>query len=388
MREVAVIGVGLTPFGKFLDKRLEDLSRVAVWNAIDDAGIPPRDIQAAYVANSLGGLVTGQEGIRGQVILRDVGFAGIPITNVENACASGTTALRCGWMEVALGVQDVVLALGVEKLFLRKTSDSIKALMADSDLRLKNIGFQFSAWYAMELRKHMKKYGWKKEHLAMVVEKNSANGALNPNAQHRTPLTVDQVLNSRIIADPLTLYMCASMGDGASAVILCEKEKAKKYKASPLVTIAACVLKSGRYVDPRNPDRPSITAVTAKEAYEYAGLGPEDIDVAEVHDAMAPSELYHYEDLAFCQKGEGAAMIEKGRTKITGDIPVNPSGGLVARGHPVAATGLAQVAEIAWQLRGQAGARQVTNPRVGLVENTGGIVEDEAAVATVTILKK
>lgn len=388
MREVAVIGVGVTPFGKFLDKRLEDLSRVAVWNAIGDAGIAPRDIQGAYVANSLGGLVTGQEGIRGQVILRDVGFSGIPITNVENACASGTTALRCAWMEIALGVQDVVLALGVEKLFLPRTADSIKALMADSELRLTNIGFQFSAWYAMELRKNMKKYGWRKEQLAMVVEKNSANGALNPNAQHRRPLTVDQVLNSRTIADPLTLYMCASMGDGAAAVILCEKERAKKHGLSPLVTIAACVLKSGRYADPRNPDRPSLTAVTADEAYERAGLGPQDIDVAEVHDAMAPSELYHYEDLGFCGKGEGAAMIEEGRTRITGDIPVNPSGGLVARGHPVAATGLAQVAEITWQLRGQAGARQVAGPRVGLIENTGGIVEDEAGVATVTILKK
>lgn len=388
MREVAIIGVGVTPFGKFLDKRLEDFSRVAVWKAIEDAGIPPQDIGAAYVANSLGGLVTGQEGIRGQVILRDVGFTGIPITNVENACASGTTALRGAWMEIALGVHDVVLALGVEKLFLPKTSDSIKILMADSDLRLKNIGFQFSAWYAMELRKNMKKYGWRKEHLAMVVEKNSANGSLNPYAQHRTPLTVEQVLNSRMIAEPLTLFMCASMGDGGAAVILCEKEKAKKYTRKPLITIAACVLRSGRFADPRNPDRPSITSVTAQEAYERSGVGPEDIDVAEVHDAMAPSELYHYEDLGFCPKGEGAIMIEKGRTKITGDIPVNPSGGLVARGHPVGATGLAQVAEIVWQLRGEAGARQVADPRVGLVENTGGLVEDEAGVATITILKK
>jgi len=388
MREVAIIGVGMTPFGKFLDKRLEDFSRVAVWKAVEDAGVPPQDIEAAYVANSLGGLVTGQEGIRGQVILRDVGFTGIPVTNVENACASGTTALRGGWMEIALGLHDVVLALGVEKLFLPKTSDSIKILMADSELRLKNIGFQFSAWYAMELRKNMKKYGWKKEHLAMVVEKNSYNGSLNPYAQYRTPLTVEQVLNSRLVAEPLTLYMCASMADGGAAVILCEKERAKKYTRKPLVTVAACVLKSGRFVDARDPERPSITAVAAKEAYERAGMGPEDIDLAEVHDAMAPSELYHYEDLGFCPKGEGAFMIEKGRTKITGDIPVNPSGGLVARGHPIGATGLAQVGEIVWQLRGEAGPRQVPDPRVGLVENTGGIVEDEAGVATITILKR
>jgi acetyl-CoA acetyltransferase len=291
-------------------------------------------------------------------------------------------------MEVALGVHDVVLALGVEKLFLPKTADSIRILMADSELRLKNIGFQFSAWYAMELRKNMKKYGWKKEHLAMVVEKNSYNGSLNPYAQHRTPLTVEEVLGSRLVAEPLTLYMCASMADGAAAVILCAKERAKRYTRKPLVKVAACVLKSGRFADARDPERPSITAVCAKEAFERAGVGPEDIDLAEVHDAMAPSELYHYEDLGFCSKGEGAFMIEKGRTKITGDIPVNPSGGLVARGHPIGATGLAQVAEIVWQLRGEAGPRQVAGPRVGLVENTGGIVEDEAGVATITILKK
>lgn len=388
MRDVAVIGVGMHPFGKFLEKSLEDLARVAVWNAIEDAGVPPKEIQAAYVANSLGGLVTGQEGVRGQVILRAAGFSGIPIINVENACASGTTALRCGWMEVALGMHDVVLVLGVEKLFLPRTADSIRILMADAELRLMNMGFQFIGWYAMELRKYMAGYGWSKEHFAKVVEKNSFNGSLNPNAQHRAPLTVEQVLGSRLVADPLTLYMCAPMSDGAAAAVLCSRERAGRYTRRPLVEIAAIGLRSGRFADARGAARPSITTLAAKEAYERAGLGPEDVDVAEVHDAVAPSELYHYEDLGFCEKGGGAALIEAGRTKIAGDIPVNTSGGLAARGHPVAATGLAQVAEIVWQLRGEAGPRQVADPKVGLVENTGGIVEDEAAVATVTLLKR
>ena len=376
------------PFGKFLEKRLEDLARVAVWNAIEDAGVPPKEIQAAYVANSLSGLVTGQEGVRGQVILRDAGFSGIPIVNVENACASGTTALRCGWMEVASGLHDVVLVLGVEKLFMPRTEDSIRILMADAEVRLMGMGFQFLGWYAMELRKYMAAYGWRKEHFAKVVEKNSFNGSFNPNAQHRKPLSVEQVLGSRLVAEPLTLYMCSPMSDGAAAAVLCSRERAKKYAARPLVEIAAIGMQSGRYADPRASSRPSITTLAAKEAYERAGLGPEDVDVAEVHDAVAPSELYHYEDLGFCEKGGGVALIEAGRTKITGDIPVNTSGGLAARGHPVAATGLAQVAEIVWQLRGEAGLRQVAAPKVGLVENTGGIVEDEAAVATVTLLKR
>ena len=388
MEDVAIIGVGMHPFGRYLDKGLEDLARVAVWNAIEDAGIPPKDIQAAYVANSLGGLVTGQEGVRGQIILRDAGFSGIPIINVENACASGTTALRGAWLEIASGMYDVVLALGVEKLFLPRTEDSIKILMADSEIRLMNMGFQFIGWYAMELRKYMKQYGWTKEHFAKVVEKNSYNGSLNPNAQHRKPLSVEQVLNSRLVAEPLTLYMCASMSDGAAAAVLCRKDKAREYTSKPLIEFAGCGIRSGRFVDIKDSGRPSITALAAQDAYEQAGLGPEDIDVAEVHDAVAPTELYHYQDLGFCEKGEGAAMIDQGRTKITGDIPVNPSGGLAAKGHPVAATGLAQVAEIVWQLRGEAGPRQVADPKVGLVENTGGIVEDDAAVATVSILKR
>ena len=260
--------------------------------------------------------------------------------------------------------------------------------MADADVRLMDMGFQFIGWYAMELRKYMADYGWRKEHFAKVVEKNSFNGSLNPNAQYRKPLTAEQVLGSRLVADPLTLYMCAPMSDGAAAAVLCSRERAGRYTSRPLVEIAAIGLQSGRFADAGGAPRPSITTLAAKEAYERAGLGPEDVDVAEVHDAVAPSELYHYEDLGLCGKGEGAALIEAGRTRITGDIPVNTSGGLAARGHPVAATGLAQVAEIVWQLRGEAGPRQVADPKVGLVENTGGIVEDEAAVATVTLLKR
>jgi len=388
MRKAAIIGVGMHPFGKFLNYSLEDMARVAVWNAIEDAGLPPKDIQVAYVANSLAGLVTGQEGVRGQIILRDAGLSGMPIINVENACASGTTALRGAWLEVASGLHDVALVLGVEKLFLPRTADSIEILAADSEIRLKNMGFQFTAWYAMELRRYMKKYGWNVVDFAKVVEKNSQNGSLNPYAMHRTPLTVEQVLDSRVVAEPLRLYMCSSMSDGAAAAIICNKGRARKYTGRPLIEISTCVLRSGMFMNPRDTNRTGITRLAANEAYEQAGLGPESIDVAEVHDAMSPSELYHYEDLGFCAEGEGPSMIEQGRTKLGGDIPVNPSGGLSARGHPIAATGLAQVAEIVWQLRGEAGPRQVSQAQVGLIENSGGIVEDDAAAASITILKR
>ncbi len=388
MRKVAVIGVGLHAFGRFLEKSLSELGRVAVWNAIEDCGISLKNIQVAYVANSLGGLVTGQEGIRGQVILRDAGFGGIPIINVENACASGTTAFRGAWLEVASGACDMALAVGVEKLYLPKTADSIRILSADSDISLRDMGFQFTAHYAMNLRKYMKQYGWTKDHFAKVVEKNSYNASLNPYAQHRTPLSVEQVLKSRVVAEPLHLYMCASMGDGAAAAILCAAEEAAKFTRKPLIEVAACALRSGMFKPPADAARLNIVALASQFAYEQAGLGPKDVDVAEVHDAMAPAELYHYEELGFCGEGEGARMVEEGRTKITGDIPVNPSGGLAGKGHPVGATGLAQIAEIVWQLRGEAGQRQVKDPKVGLIQTSGGWVENDTAAAAVVLLKR
>ena len=388
MRRVVVLGVGMHPFGKFLDKSLMDLGRTAIWNAIEDAGVLPGDIQVAYVGNSLGGLVTGQEGIRGQVILRDAGFGGLPVVNVENACASGTTAFRGAWLEVASGVHDVALAVGVEKLFLPNTAESIKILAADSDIRLRDFGFQFTAHYAMKLRKCMQQYGWTKEQFAKVVEKNSRNASMNPYAQHKKALSAHEVLNSRLIAEPLHLFMCASMGDGAGAAVLCTEEMARRFTSRPIVEVAACSLRSGMLQNPESAEPQNIVNLACRKAYEQAGIGPEDVQVAEVHDAMAPIELVHYEELGFCPEGEGAGLLEEGRTDITGDIAVNPSGGLVGRGHPVAATGMAQIAEIVWQLRGEAGGRQVPNPKVGLVQTSGGYVADDSAAAAIVILKR
>jgi len=385
MRDVVIIGVGMTRFGKFLERGLPDLGREAVWNAIEDANIPPKDIQIAYVANSIGYQLTELKGTIGQHVLAAAGFFGIPIINVENACSSGSTALRSACLEVASGNYDVALALGVEKLFCDNTARSAEAMASGTPYA--KFGFMFPALYSMNLKKWMEKFAITQRQFAKVAVKNSKNGSLNPNAQFRKPLSIDDVLNSRVIAYPLTLYMCSSMGDGAAAAIVCTRETARKYTTKPVIEVAACELVSGTVTLPDRPHEP-LEARAAGLAYQKAGIGPEDVNVAEVHDGMAPAELMLYEELGLCKEGEGGRMIDEGKTEITGPIPVNPSGGLAAKGHPVAATGLAQVAEIVWQLRGEAGDRQVKYPRVGLTENAGGWVIDDNAACAVTILKR
>jgi acetyl-CoA acyltransferase len=385
MRDVVIIGVGMTRFGKFLERSLSDLGREAVWNAVEDAGVPPKDIQIAYVANSLGYQLTELKGTIGQHVLAASGFFGIPMINVENACSSGSTALRSACLEVASGNCDVALALGVEKLFCDNTAKSAEAMASGTPYA--KFGFMFPALYAMNLKKWMEKYGITQRQFAKVAVKNSKNGSLNPNAQFRKPLSIDDILNSRVIAYPLTLYMCSTMGDGAAAAIVCSRKIARQYTAKPLVEVAACELVSGTVTFPDQPHEPLETRA-ANLAYSKAGIGPEDVDVAEVHDGMAPAELMIYEELGLCGAGESGRMIDEGKTDISGPIPVNPSGGLAAKGHPVGATGLAQVAEIVWQLRGEAGDRQVKSPRVGLTENAGGWVIDDNAACAVTILKR
>jgi len=386
MREVSIIGVGMTRFGKWLERSLEDLGREAVWSAIEDANVPARDIQVAYLGNGLAPQLTELKGTVGQHVLTQAGLFGIPVINVENACSSGSTALRGAYLEVASGNVDVALALGAEKLFCGDTARSAGA-MANGTAFAK-LGFMFVGLYSMQLRRWIDQYGATKEQFAKVVVKNSYNGSLNPYAQFRKPLTVEEVLGSRVIAEPLTQYMCSTMGDGAAAVIVCAKEVARKYTSKPLIDIAACELVSGTYTFP-GEEHEEITVRASKRAYEKAGIGPKDVNIAEVHDGMAPAELKLYEELGFCEPGGAGRMIDEGKTSLTGTIPVNPSGGLAAKGHPVGATGLAQISEIVWQLRGEAGPRQVTNkPKVGLTENAGGWSSDDNAACAVTILKR
>ncbi len=392
MREVAIIGVGAHATGQFTEKPLKDIAYPAIWNALEDAGVQPADLDVAYVGNSLGGLLTGQEGIRGQVLLQHSGITGIPIINVENACASAATALRGAWLEVASGAADVALSVGAEKMFVGDSARSIGALSAVSELDLSQMGMQFTTSYAIHpkinLKSRMAEYGWTIEDFAKPAVKNSANGALNPLAQHRRALTIEQVVQSRVVVDPLTLYMCSSISDGAAAAVVCTLDLAKKFTSKKLIRIATCTLRSGVYRLP-NDDRLDTAETTARAAYEEAGIGPDELEAIELHDAMAPAELMLYERLGLCDPGDGPKLIDDGITTLSGRVPVNPSGGLCSRGHPVGATGLLQIAELVWQMRGEAGERQIEKrPRVTMAQNQGGLLlGQDSAVYCCTILK-
>jgi acetyl-CoA acetyltransferase len=400
MREVAVIGAGMVRFGKYLDKGMKVLARDAVSGALASAGVGQERIQAAVVGNAMAGLITGQECVRGQVVLREMGISGIPVVNCENACASAATAFHLAWLYVASGMYDVVLALGMEKLYHSDKKRSFAAIASAVDVEAmqalkaqlqsrphEGAGEQsgggsshsmFMDFYASFARKHMKTYGTTKEQFARVAVKNHRNGSLNPYAQYREVYTLEDILNSPLIAEPLTRLMCSPIGDGAAAVLLCPQSMAGRYTAKP-VRVLASVLASGS-------EEGASVERAAHQAYETAGLGPHDCSVIELHDASSPAELVLYEELGLCRPGEGGKLVDDGTTELTGRIPVNPSGGLIARGHPVGATGVAQICEIFWQLRGEAGERQVANPKVGLTENAGGMIRNEPAAVSVHIL--
>ncbi len=380
MREVYIIGAGMTPFGKHPDKTLKDLGREACWNAIRDAGVNPKDVQAGYCGNALAPAIQGETGV-GQNIFWEVGICGIPIINIENACATGSTALREGWMAVAGGFCDHVIVAGVEKTVMPKGS------MLDvgaGELEAK-LGDVFPGQFALIAQKHMERFGTSLRQLALVSVKNHFNGTLNPYAQFQKRLTVEDVLGSPMIANPLTLYSCCPNSDGAAALILSSQREIGKTSPQP-IRIAASVLTTGTYVNQRDITSWEIEKRAAEQAYRMASLGPEDLDVVEVHDAFTIAEIIHCEDLGLCAPGEGGRLAEKGATSLEGKIPVNPSGGLLAKGHPIGASGVAQVVEIVWQLRGQAGKRQIKRARVGLAQIMGGYKEWDTKACTVHIL--
>lgn len=409
MRDVSVIGAGMVKFGKYLDTSMKVLGRGAVNSALASAGASSGQIEAAVVGNAMAGLVTGQECVRGQVVLREMGIGGIPIINCENACASSATAFHLAWLYIASGMYDVVLALGMEKLYHQDKKKSFAAIgsAVDVELMQKMIAdmnaqqaklkaeraasgqpptpgagesrSMFMDFYAAGAREHMRRWGTTKEQFARVAVKNHYNGSLNPHAQYQDACTLEDVLNSPVVAEPLTRLMCSPIGDGAAAAVLCASSIAGRFTSKP-VKVLASLISSGT---DRRPGEPGIVQRVSLQAYEKSGVGPEDIGVIELHDASAPAELMTYEELGLCQPGEGGKLIDEGATEINGRIPVNPSGGLLAKGHPVGATGVAQICEIFWQLRGEAGKRQVNNPRIGMTENGGGMVRGEAAALSI-----
>jgi benzoylsuccinyl-CoA thiolase BbsB subunit len=379
VRDVAVIGVGMTKFGRFPETSFEDLGREAMMNAINDADIKPKEIEFGYCGNVYGGMCMGQR------VLKEIGIAGIEIINVDNACASGSTALRGVWYAIATGLYDIGIAVGIEKL----THLPPATLVPPGEDLQGEMGMVFPAYFAMIMRKYMETFGTTLEQVAKISVKNHHNGCLNPYSQFQKEVTGEEVLSSRMICDPITLLQCCPTSDGAAAAILCSSSLARRY-TSHMITIAASVLRTGNFLYTQEDFTFSdLTANVAKKAYEMAHVGPEDIDLCELHDAFAINELLHYEELGFCSRGEGGILIEKGETEIGGKIPVNTSGGLLSKGHPLGATGVAQIAEIVWQLRGKAGKRQVKNPKVGLAHLVGGAVTDiENGACTIHIIKK
>jgi len=371
LRDVAIIGVSQSKFGELWNISFRDLIAEAGLKAIKDADIEGADLEAMYVGNMTAGLFVQQEHIA-SLISDHVGLTPIPCSRVEAACASGALALRSGIMAVASGYHDIVISAGVEKM--TDVVDPTPAIATASDQEWEaQQGVTFPSLYAMMARRHMHEYGTTREQLAMFSVLDHKNGAKNPLAQYPMEITVDQVLGSSMVADPLRLLDCSPVTDGAAAVVLCPAEDARKYTDTP-VYVKASAQASGTLA---LHDRLDITTIDStvhavRTAYKMANLQPKDIQGVEVHDCFSISGLIAIEDLGFVEKGQAGPALEDGITEIGGTIPVNPSGGLKSRGHPLGATGIAQTAEIVWQLRQEAGKRQIDGIETGMTHNIGG----------------
>lgn len=387
MRPVHIAGTGMTKFGKQPESSLKSLAIEAVHGALTDASVSVNDVDLVFFANAVAGSITGQEMIPGQVALGATGLLGRPIYNVENACASASSALQLACMAVASGHAEIALAVGVEKMTHPDKRRALAAIGGALDVELATESGNsdrspFMDHYAQLAKGYFARTDATPRDLAEVAVKNQHNGSLNPLAQYGASLSVDDVLTARSIVDPLTLLMCAPISDGAAAaLVVSEGVAAKLGVIAPRV--AACVLTSG-VADPEV--RGSSTERAAAAAYEMAGIGPDEIDLAEVHDAAAPAELLIYEELGLVPKGDGAKFIRSGGAALGGSTPINTSGGLLARGHPIGATGLGQIHELVLQLRGAAGPRQVTGASRALAHNSGGWLGADNAGTVVTVL--
>jgi len=381
MREVAVLGVGQSKFGKMPDISVAELGRDAALAAVEDAGINVKEIQVAYGSRLFDLMCTSQD------ILKEIGVTNIEMVNVENACSGGSTAVRGVWKEIASGHYDIGIAIGAESM---TTSPIAGRLIPPGKDDLNGqLGLTMPGVFGMLARRQMEENGATKEDFAQVSVKNHHHGCLNPFAQYKKEFTIEAVLNSRMICDPITLLECCPNSDGAAAVILCSMDVARKYTRNPVRILSSSLL-SGDYSYRQDDITLSPLGVkTAQMAYEMAGCGPEDIDVVELHDAFAPEEILRYEDLGLCKKGEGIAFLRSGASALGGKVPVNPSGGLLALGHPLSASGVRVVVEITQQLRGRAGQHQVDGAKVGLAHMLGGMVTGlEAGACCIHILAK
>jgi acetyl-CoA acyltransferase len=407
--EVFIAGVGITPLGKHPDKSVKDLAAIAVRAALADAGCEASSVQAAWFCNTRWGIFEGQHGIRGQVALRPLGLQGIPIFNTDNACASSTAGLSLARAWIGAGAADIALVVGADKMHYEgRRADMFQAFKGSMDVELAQSQLErlveqsrklpapegvatersiFMDSYAAYARLHMARYGTTPLQLALVAEKNHWNSQFNPNAQYRKPMSAEQVLADKLISWPLTRSMCAPMSDGAGAVLLCSRSALDKFDRKRAIRILSCQVMTGI---PRDIDdsENQVGRLAALRAYDEAGIGPQDLSVAEVHDASAFGELKQIENIGLCPIGESGPFTEQGHTRLSGKIPVNTSGGLISKGHPVGATGAIQIHELVTQLRGEAGPRQVPGARLAAAENGGGFYDGEEAVAAVTLLSR
>lgn len=385
--QVYVAGVGMTRFGKFPEASLRQLGREAGHAALTDAGVSGHDVQLVACGSARSGMLQGRESGVGQLVGWELGIEGVPVYNVKAYCASGATAFNVAYMAIAGGFAEVALAVGLEQMSERPGKG--RTLTSDGMEVEGDLGFTPPAYYAMAAKRHMAEYGTTREQIALVAVKNRHHAATNPYAQYRDPITVEDVLNSPPVVDPLNLYDCCPTGDGGAAAVLVSEEFGRRLEGNRLVRVDASVLGTGQYGSAqRDMTSFALDAAAATRAYEQAGCAPADVDLAEVHDAFTIAEIIHMEDLGFCERGAAGRLVEDGVTTIGGRLPVSTSGGLLTKGHPLGATGLAQVHELVEQLRGEAGERQVDDPHVGLAMVSGGFLEGDFATSGITILSR
>ncbi|CAI8794341.1 Acetyl-CoA acetyltransferase [Pseudomonas jessenii] len=412
MEPIYIAGIAMTEFGRHPDRSLQDMALEALNGALADARAQRSDIGAVFYAGITNGQLQGQLSIPGQVVCSKIGIEGVPIYNVENACASGSTAVHLAVQSLRAGATDVALALGAEKMVIPDKMKTLSLFEAGWDVSTAEENYatlvrmgegivlpagsesdrpysKFMAIYAAMCRWHMKTYGTTQRQIAAVCAKNHNHSVHNPYSQFRKPFTIEEVLDAPPITYPITLPMCAPMTDGAAAAIICTEAGLKRIGADPkrCVRIAASVIRSFTLRDLAEPEK-HVSHLAALQAYEIAGLGPQDMHVAEVHDASAMGEIIQSENLGLAPLGQGGICAERGDFTVGGRIPINPSGGLESKGHPLGATGIGQLFELTTQLRGEAGARQVQGARHAIQENGGGLIGIEEGAVAVHILSR
>ncbi|MDB6049580.1 MAG: putative lipid-transfer protein [Pseudomonas sp.] len=412
MNDIYVVGVGMTPFGRLLERTVYDMVEEAVGLALKDAGASTTDIGAAYYSTMTNGLLQGQTGIPGPIAMRRLGIEGIPVFSVENACAAGSSAFNLATLALRAGQCDIALAVGAEKMNIPDKAKMFsvfdggwdvstvehnkKTLLAMGEGIVPPPGTVserpysvFMDVYAAICRNHMLRYGTTQRQIAAVAAKNHQHSVHNPLAQFQQAFSIEEVLASPPICYPLTTLMCSPISDGAAAVVLCNANGLKRLNnaGGRAIRVLASIVQTG---SSRGLDEPEkiVAHLAAQKAYAQAGIEPKDVDVAEVHDASAIGEILNAESLMLVPFGEGGPAAERGDFTVGGKIPINPSGGLESKGHPIGATGLGQIHELVTQLRGEAGKRQVEGARVAIHENGGGLFGIEEAVVAVNIFAR